>query len=108
MKKIFLLFMFLLSAELCVAHRDSVEIKQPKTAILADTTVNDGWGDSWSPEPLPQEETTKTKKEKKAEKKQARQEKREANPSNFPRGVAWSSVALAALGIIKILVSNCK
>lgn len=108
MKKIILLLAFLLSAELAWASKDSVTIHPPKTFVLTDTTDNDGWDDSWSPEPLPQEKPQKTKQEKKAQKKAARKQEKEDNPSNFPRGVAWSSVALAALSIIKIIVSNCK
>ena len=106
MKKIFLIFAFLFAANLAWAAKDSAMIHQPKTGVLTDTTSNDGWNDNiWSPEPLPQE---KTKKESKQERKEERRQKREENPSNFPRGVAWSSVALLALSIIKIVAQNCK
>ena len=108
MKKIFLIFAFLLSANLAWASKDSVTVHPFKTFVLTDTTINDGWNDSWSPEPLPQEKPQKTKQGKKAEKKAARKQEREDNPSNFPRGVAWSSVALALIGLIKIAIQNCK
>ena len=67
MKKIFLIFAFLFSANLAWAAKDSAMIHQPKTVVLTDTTSDDGWNDNIrSPEPLPQE---KTKKESKQEKR---------------------------------------
>jgi hypothetical protein len=113
MKKLFLLFALLISTESCIASKVSVVVNPnpSKTVILTDTTINDGWDEdtTWSPKPLlPQEKPEKTKAEKKAEKKAARKQEREDNPSNFPRGVAWSSVALALIGLIKIAIQTCK
>lgn len=109
MKKILLIFAFVLSAELCLASKDSVTTHFATIVMLKDTTDNDGWNDAtWSPEQLSQEKPEKTKKEKKAERKAARKEEREDNPSNFPRGVAWSSVVIALIGLIKIALQNCK
>ena len=112
MKKLFLLFALFFFTESCIASKVSVVVNPnpPKTVILKDTTDNDGWDDdtTWSYKPLPQEKPEKTKKEKKAEKKATRKQEREDNPSNFPRGVAWSSVALALIGLLKIALQNCK
>jgi len=77
MKKLLMISAFLLTAELCMAHKDSVTVHFPKNIVLQDTTDNDGWNSvTWSPEPLP-EEVPKTKKEKKAEKKAAKKEEKE-------------------------------
>ena len=113
MKKLLLIFAFLLSAEWCLASKDSVTTHVDTTVMLKDTTENDGWSDewnsaTWSLMPFPQDKPEKTKQEKKAERKQARREERENNPSNFPRGVAWSSVGIALIGLIKLAVQQCK
>ena len=115
MKKLFLLFALFLFTESCIASKVSVVVNPnpPKTVILADTTDNDGWDDAtWSPDSLPpiqkKQEKKEERKREKAEKKAARKQEREDNPSNFPRGVAWSSVALALIGLLKIALQNCK
>jgi hypothetical protein len=110
MKRFISIATFLLLTESCMAHKDSMSIRQ--TRSLDTTLTNDGWDDdSWNPEPLPKPEPKSPKQqrqEKRQERREQRQENRETNPSNFPPAVAWSSVALAALGIIKILLQSCK
>lgn len=123
MKKIFFILCFLFSTELCLAHKDSTYNVPQKMWVLSENTaqkdtLNDGWNDdSWSPEPrqkTPEEIEAEKQREKadkqakKAERKAQRKQAREDNPSYFPRGVAWSSVALALIGLGKMWLNNCK
>ena len=80
MKKLLLIFAFLLSAEWCLASKDSVTTHVDTTVMLKDTTENDGWNDqwnsaTWSLMPFPPEEPEKTKKEKKRNLKQRKPRK---------------------------------
>ena len=118
MKNIIFLIAFLLHANLGMSLSKGTNYKPTLSFVIAsDTTKNDGWSDdSWSLEPLPR--VTLQDSAQALSKKQIRKAKKAKkingqgdvldSTSNFPRGVGWTSVALALIGLAKILAQNCK